>query len=263
MRVNVPVQEAYEALDIYHKKMIKLTEEQFDLAVNQGDKANIQLFAKIFPLIGRRNEGLERFGNYIRSLISTKMEQYTHQNHCRTQSSISAPFVDMLTRLLEAVAEILKDNLVYIETFYGPGHVFTITKSAQAECDRQARRIVDSFRSLRHLDAMTNAAQHCLASHSAGVSAFNEAAASGCSSVESVISEIVTANSRVDLYLRFVKRRIAHDISQTDTEISEKQDKSNQAYAFFNQCELVRLMQNLVGNYVVLEGFFLHSMVLK
>ena len=32
-----------------------------------------------------------------------------------------------------------------VETYYGPGHLYTLITHLQQECDRQAQKIVDKF----------------------------------------------------------------------------------------------------------------------
>lgn len=43
------------------------------------------------------------------------------------------------------IARVVETHQPIVETYYGPGHLYTLITHLQQECDRQAQKIVDSF----------------------------------------------------------------------------------------------------------------------
>lgn len=43
------------------------------------------------------------------------------------------------------IARVVETHQPIVETYYGPGHLYTLITHLQQECDRQAQKIVDKF----------------------------------------------------------------------------------------------------------------------
>ena len=43
------------------------------------------------------------------------------------------------------IARVIETHQPIVETYYGPGHLYTLITHLQQECDRQAQKIVDKF----------------------------------------------------------------------------------------------------------------------
>lgn len=52
-----------------------------------------------------------------------------------------------LTRwcVFTGIARVVETHQPIVETYYGPGHLYTLITHLQQECDRQAQKIVDKF----------------------------------------------------------------------------------------------------------------------
>ena len=46
---------------------------------------------------------------------------------------------------LPGIARVVETHQPIVETYYGPGHLYTLIIHLQQECDRQAQKIVDKF----------------------------------------------------------------------------------------------------------------------
>lgn len=43
------------------------------------------------------------------------------------------------------IARVIETHQPIVETYYGPGHLYTLITHLQQECDKQATKIVDKF----------------------------------------------------------------------------------------------------------------------
>lgn len=47
--------------------------------------------------------------------------------------------------LLAGIARIVETHQPIVETYYGPGKLYTLIKHLQVECDQQVEKVVDKF----------------------------------------------------------------------------------------------------------------------
>ena len=114
---------------------------RFDEAVKDEDLASIERFFKLFPLLGLHEEGLKNFTDYL----ATKLALDTPPGRAR----VNIILADTLTLLFEGVARIIEIHQPLMETYYGPGKVFTAIRTLQRECDVQAAAIFAEVRRRR------------------------------------------------------------------------------------------------------------------
>lgn len=50
-----------------------------------------------------------------------------------------------LSPLPTGIARIVETHQPIVETYYGPGRLYTLIKHLQVECDRQVEKVVDKF----------------------------------------------------------------------------------------------------------------------
>lgn len=48
-------------------------------------------------------------------------------------------------RVFTGIARVIETHQPIVETYYGPGHLYTLITHLQQECDKQAQKIVDKF----------------------------------------------------------------------------------------------------------------------
>ena len=51
----------------------------------------------------------------------------------------------MFECVFAGIARVVETHQPIVETYYGPGHLYTLITHLQQECDRQAQKIVDKF----------------------------------------------------------------------------------------------------------------------
>lgn len=251
------------------KKLIDCTTEQFDDAVKNNDRTKIENFFRLFKLLGESDEGLDRFGRYLYYLISINCEDRikTHERTVEENTS----YVGLLTEILEFIAETLKTNQFIVQKYYSYGNLFPIVKHVQNVCDRYTEEVIESFRCQHRLPDLLQLAKKSSFVGSS-TNQFPETMlpksteSIGIESVfalEPVIADIVALHTHSELYLGFVHRRVLEDFRQADLPELELNQKLAAASHFFDNCQLVRKLQDLIGNYISLEGYYLFEMILK
>ncbi|KAG7278833.1 hypothetical protein CRUP_010396 [Coryphaenoides rupestris] len=129
------------------QKLKVIVAERLDAAVAAVDLVQVERFFKIFPLLGLHQQGLARFGQYLCSQLASKAEEnlLLATGGDVNEKRALLIFAETLTLLLEGIARVVETHQPIVETYYGPGHLYTLITHLQQECDRQAQKIVDKF----------------------------------------------------------------------------------------------------------------------
>ena len=124
---------------------------RFDEAVKDEDLASIERFFKLFPLLGLHEEGLKNFTDYLATKLAANSKKNLKQALDTPPGGARANIIlaDTLTLLFEGVARIIEIHQPLMETYYGPGKVFTAIRTLQRECDVQAAAIFAEVRRRR------------------------------------------------------------------------------------------------------------------
>jgi len=239
-------------------QLCRVIEEKFDEAVREKDAASVERFFKIFPLLNMHQEGIKKFSSYL----ATQLKENSPLNKGTESSHIRAPvkFADTLTLLLEGVARILEIHQPLVETYYGPGHLLQVVEYLQIECDRQANQILSEFRRARLLDKQIRQVSEALANNSVRVHSDK------CDprNLDIVLGELTLLSSRTELYFRFIRRRVSSDLEIGIADEETRNQKMNHLEKLLmTRNGISHSMQGLLGEYIMLEAYFLTESVSK
>ncbi|GBC35118.2 conserved oligomeric Golgi complex subunit 4-like [Rhizophagus irregularis DAOM 181602=DAOM 197198] len=113
---------------------------EFEAAVYNRDQENISRFFKLFPLIGKETEGLDKYSKFVCGIIAGKSQANL------AEMAIGTNFYgNVLTKLFENIAHIIDQHQSAVETHYGPGKMIRVIERLQEECDKQSQIILDTF----------------------------------------------------------------------------------------------------------------------
>lgn len=59
--------------------------------------------------------------------------------------SFCGPAIRRCCPVSPGIARVIETHQPIVETYYGPGHLYTLITHLQQECDQQAKKIVDTF----------------------------------------------------------------------------------------------------------------------
>merc|ERR1719383_175652 len=253
---------SYNTLNEAKDKLQKTIRVKFDQAVHAGDAASVERFFKIFPRLNLHEEGIIKFGKYLSSQISsaadTNFKASMEENSKAGSKRTHVQYADLLTMLFESIAQAVEARQPLIETYYGPGKIFTLLKLLQGECDRQSRKILDKFKSSRNYLAKARLAQSAMLTRNfAGAESPIDP-----KELDLLLSEVILLNTRTEVYWRFLQVRLENDVdSLSENEAVEFLDTLKADV--IEKSELCRTMQEVMGHYVLMEEYFMRISVAK
>lgn len=213
------VSDAVQTLESATERMQLLIAQRFDEAVNKDDLASVERFFKLFPLIGRHQEGIEKFSKYICSKLSSKAQKELRNSLdiAKAEKRLPVAFADTLTTMLENFARVLEVNQPIIEGCYGSGYLMDMVDILQQECDAEVNNLIMEFKRNRQIQRriqQINENQKGLGNVNAQ-GHFRKPSGGGGSvdklnpkDIDTLIAEITVMHSRAELYFRFVRRRV-------------------------------------------------------
>ncbi|XP_071533088.1 conserved oligomeric Golgi complex subunit 4 [Panulirus ornatus] len=248
----------FDRLRQAEKELSSLITHKFDEAVKREDMASVDRFFKLFPLLNKHEEGLKKFTTYL----CAKIQETTAENLSSAQTlgpkekRSHVIWADTITLLFEGIARTIEVRQPIIETYYGPGHLSLVLEMLQRECDRQAGRIVAEMRKHRRLDAIVSGVRNSLR-FSGGKEL--RADQPDPRDLDTLLGELTLINARAELYLRFIRRRVSADF---EASIVDKTERDKQEAVFegkLSRSQLVCDMAVIVGDYTILEQFYLNE----
>ncbi|KAK4294099.1 hypothetical protein Pmani_033249 [Petrolisthes manimaculis] len=250
-------------------ELSSLITHKFDEAVKKEDMASVDRFFKLFPLLNKHDEGLKKYTTYL----CAKIQETTAQNLSSAQ--VLGPrekrshviWADTFALLFEGIARTIEVRQAIIETFYGPGRLAVVVEMLQRECDRQTARIGSEMRKHRRLDAIVASVRTALRSGSGGMSSRVGGGGIEGSRLEepdprdldTLLGELTLVNARAELYLRFLRRRVTADFEASIPNREERERQEAVFESMLSRSQLVCDMAVVVGDYTVLEQFYLHQ----
>ncbi|KAM9860635.1 conserved oligomeric Golgi complex subunit 4 [Aulostomus maculatus] len=239
------------------QKLKVIVAEKLDEAVAAVDLAQVERFFKIFPLLGLHQQGLSRFGQYLCSQLASKAEEnlLLATGGDLGEKRAALIFADTLILLLEGIARVVETHQPIVETYYGPGHLYTLITHLQQECDQQAHKIVDKFIQQRAYHSKFQIVQSSMIKSVPGERMEPR-------ELDPVLTEVTLMNSRAELYLRFLRRRMMADFEVGDAQ-SITQEHQQNVEKLLKHCLLSRTMQELIGYYIPMEEYYMRESVNK
>uniref|UniRef100_A0A8C7GQZ9 Conserved oligomeric Golgi complex subunit 4 n=1 Tax=Oncorhynchus kisutch TaxID=8019 RepID=A0A8C7GQZ9_ONCKI len=237
-----------------------LVADRLDEAVTRGDLAQVERFFKIFPLLGLHEQGLARFGQYLCSQLASKADEnlLLAVGGELGERRAALVFADTLTLLLEGIARVVETHQPIVETYYGPGYLYTLITHLQQECDRQAQKVVDKFIQQRDYHNKFQIVQSSMMK-SVPTERIEPR------SLDPVLLEVTLMNARSELYLRFLRRRMMADFEVGDATATPGivQEHKHNVEKLLKHCMLGQLMQELIGYYIPMEEYYMRETVSK
>ncbi|XP_067651434.1 conserved oligomeric Golgi complex subunit 4-like [Haliotis asinina] len=251
---------SFKLLHEAEDKLKAIVTSKFDAAVHSEDVASVERFFKIFPLLGQHEEGLTKFGKYLAKKLSenadNQMKLALHMDSDDKRAKVL--FADTITLLFESIARVVEIHQPLVETYYGPGKLLILLKILQKECDRQSRKIVEQFKSKREHEHKVRQVQQSLMIQKQTSTEKLEP-----KDLDVLLSEVVLISTRAELYLRFIKRRAMTDLEVAFPDEDDRTRESADLDKYLSSCDLSRLMQELIGSYIMMEEYFMREMMLK
>jgi len=259
---STSINASLEVLKNARHEMSRVVSEQFDIAIESGNEADVEKFFKIFPWLKMEDEGLEKFSTYLSREISKSTKENLKQalNTDSTHSRFSLVFADILELLFEGIARTIEKQQPLVETYYGPGKLFALMKNVQKECDKQANMILHEFLRMRKFDETEQLVRQSMFTPS---KKNEENRKIDPRELESLLNEIIMISRSAELYLRFVNRRIKADIEIVYPNQDERDESWTGFQKWIKNCDLSLFIHNVIAKYIVIEECYMKESIQK
>ncbi|EDW87946.1 conserved oligomeric Golgi complex subunit 4 [Drosophila yakuba] len=275
------VSDAVKTLEDATEKTRVLIAKRFDEAVKADDLASVERFFKIFPLVGCHRTGIEKFSLYICQKLANKAQKELRnaQDIAKAESRLQLAYADRLTAILENFARVVEVNQPIIEAFYGQASSSLIDMVAilQHECDTEVKNLLMEFNKNRQIQyrskQVNESTQRSAGGGTLGSNSIQSLGhyrkPSGGSvdklnpkEIDAIIAEITVMHARVELYFRFMRRRLQVHV-ETCVPEKEQLDIMERYEKIMKNSDLRRQMQEILSTYLLLERYFMEESVLK
>uniref|UniRef100_A0A914L6X1 Conserved oligomeric Golgi complex subunit 4 n=1 Tax=Meloidogyne incognita TaxID=6306 RepID=A0A914L6X1_MELIC len=152
------VKNCYDILRQASVELKQQIEQKFDEAKAKGDVATMERLFKLFPLINEHQSGLKRYGSHICDKIAELSQQnYKIMQAGGTDDNRkNVLFADTLTMLFEGIARLVELSQPVIISAYGQDKMLDLIEIIQPQCDKQTSLILDAFLQKRHFQELAN-----------------------------------------------------------------------------------------------------------
>lgn len=133
--------------------------------------------------------------------------------------------------------------------------MLSVMEFLQKECDSQSKQIIDDFRKNRDFIRKIHIVTQYMNQKSENKIDPKE--------LDLVLSELTLLSARTELYARFVKKRVTQDVQVSITEEDEQKVKLKQLDILLKDGDTFRVMQEVLGQYILLEQYFMAESVQK
>nr|XP_034831372.1 conserved oligomeric Golgi complex subunit 4 [Maniola hyperantus] len=215
---------------------------KFEEASKKEDETAIERLFKLFPQIGRAEEGVDLLAKYLASQLEGSIRRVATVSELRLDAAV---FADSLTRVVECGAAAVERARRLLASAAAP-------PPAQAHCllPRAIARIQPTI-----CAGVRRVSQQMIAARKLVVTEKTDPL-----SVEHSLNELALAHSRLQLYFGFLRRR-----PELDTNMDEvsKAACSEAIEKIISECDMTRTTQDVLSHYLTLERYFLEESVNK
>ncbi|KAG6730442.1 hypothetical protein I3843_01G078200 [Carya illinoinensis] len=237
-----------------------IVRKKLSAAVDQRDHPTILRFIRIYSPLGLEDEGLQVYVGYLKKVIGMRARlEFEHMVELMEQSSKNpnqtsqVNFISCLTNLFKDVVLAMEENDEILRGLCGDDGIVYAICELQEECDARGSLILKKymeFRKLARLSSEINAQTKNLLAVGGGSEGPDPR------EIELYLEEILSLMQLGEDYTEFMVSKIK-GLSSVDPEVLPRATKA------FRSGSLSKVLQDLTGFYVILEGFFMVENVRK
>ncbi|PON75531.1 RINT/TIP-like [Parasponia andersonii] len=241
------------------KRLEGIVRKRLSAAVDQRDHPTILRFIQLYTPLGLEEEGLQVYVGYLRKVIGMRsrleyenlMELMEQNGSGVGQNQVN--FVGCLTNLFKDIVLAVEENQVILKGLCGEDGIVYAICELQEECDSRGSLILKKYveyRKLPKLSSEINAQNKNLLT--VGVSSEGP----DPREVELYLEEILSLMQLGEDYTEFMISKIK-GLTSVDPELVPRATKA------FRSGSFSKVVQDITGFYVILEGFFIVENVRK
>ncbi|CAG8763532.1 9673_t:CDS:2, partial [Acaulospora morrowiae] len=233
------------------------------------NEANISRFFRLFPLIGKETEGLDKYSKFVCGIIAGKSQANL------AEIAIGPNFYGYaLLKLYENIATIISQHQPVVKTHYGPGKMIRVIERLQEECDKQSRIILDTFydekqvhRKVSDIKMYNAAPKKPLGPQRPGQSREVDSTPDP-RELDVVLNELAMISARTHLYYRFMEASARSEIEEMgenkeNNTLAEKDANNYDPIEIIKNSGLAKQAKSLMADFLVMEEYFFRKAIEK
>ncbi|KAL6985511.1 Golgi transport complex subunit 4 [Sarracenia purpurea var. burkii] len=237
------------------KQLEGIVRKRLSAAVDQRDHPTILRFIKLFSPLGLEEEGLQVYVGYLKKVTAVRSRLEFEQLVELIEQSSANPnqvnFVACLTNLFKDIVLAIEENDDILRSLCGEDAIVYAICELQEECDSRGSLILKKYMDYRKLASLTSEINSYKSNLlSVGVKG------SDPREIELYLEEILSLTQLGEDYTEYMISKI-RDLSSVDPELGPRATKA------FRSGNFSKVVQDITGYYVILEGFFMMENVRK
>jgi len=233
--------------------------KKLSAAVDSRDHSMILRFIRLFSPLGLEEEGLQVYVGYLKKVISMRsrlefenLVELMEQSYNNSNVSSNVNFVGGLTNLFKDIVLAIEENDEILRGLCGEDGIVYAICELQEECDSRGSLILKKYMEYRKLGKLASE----INAQNKNLLAVGAPEGPDPREIELYLEEILSLMQLGEDYTEFMVSKIK-GLSSVDPELVPRATKS------FKSGSFSRVVQEITGFYVILEGFFMVENVRK
>ncbi|KAL6746871.1 component of oligomeric golgi complex 4 [Haematococcus lacustris] len=221
----------------------QVVERRFEEAAARRDTPTVVRYTKLYKPLGQQEEGLRRFCDYIRQMVSSQARSHLSRVQEEADSGKKVDWAAALTLIFKEVGMALEEQAGTVQDTFGPGALLDLATALQTECDAVGSRLLGRFQEAKRIPQLVK---------EAGSKKGKDASGLDHRTVEGYISELLALCRLAEEYNQFMlgKMRAAAEGS-----LSSARETT------FRSGGLNVCVRELLGHYMALEELYMNDTV--
>ncbi|XP_059624106.1 conserved oligomeric Golgi complex subunit 4 [Cornus florida] len=236
------------------KQLEGIVRKRLAAAVDQRDHPKILRFTRLYSPLGLEEEGLQVYVNYLKKVIAMRSRLEFEQmvelmDQKKNQNEVN--FVTCLTNLFKDIVLAIEENEEILMSLCGEDAIVYAICELQEECDSRGSLILNKYMDYRKLARLTsdiNSYKNNLLSV--------EVEGPDPREIELYLEEILSLTQLGEDYTEYMVSKIKA-LTSVDRELGPRATRA------FRSGNFSKVVQDITGYYVILEGFFMVENVRK
>ncbi|XP_065030626.1 conserved oligomeric Golgi complex subunit 4-like [Musa acuminata AAA Group] len=234
-----------------------IARKRLTAAVDQRDHPAVLRLVQVFPPLGLQEEGLQIYVAYLKKVIALRARlEFEHLAELAEQAAAAQAerpdFVGCLTNLFKDIVLAVQENDEVLRSLCGEDGIVYAICELQEECDSRGTQILKKYVDHRKLARLASE----INSHSKNLLSVGADEGPDPREVEMYLEEILALTQLGEDYTEFMVSKI-RGLESVDPNLGPKATKA------FKSGSFNRMLQDLIGFYVILEEFFMVENVRK
>ncbi|CAL9007582.1 unnamed protein product [Prunus brigantina] len=241
------------------RQLESIVRKKLSEAVDQREHPTVLRFIRLYTPLGLETEGLQVYVGYLRKVIGMRSRlEFEHLVELMEQNNPiqTVNFVVCLTNLFKDIVLAVEDNDEILRGLCGEDGVVYAICELQEECDTRGSLILKKYMEYRRLPKLSSEinAQNKNLLNVGGVGVGSEGP--DPREVELFLEEILSLMQLGEDYTEFMVSKIK-GFTNVDPDLGPRATKA------FRSGSFSKVVQEITGFYVILEGFFMVENVRK